>query len=263
MPQRMDCGSTDPWASVVVLAALGMEAAALGPLLTDWSATPGMRSHYAGYIGSRRVVVYPIAGSGNLHAAIAARDAIATWNPEYVILCGIAGGFRTQHQHLGDILVPTQVVNYETGKLSNGIFEHRYEAYHASHKLIKAAEFAGRTSWWARIPPEVASKRSDKLKVHFGVLASGEKVIADKEWGDSLRRDWPQLIGVEMESLGVAHATYDVEPAWGVVKAVSDFADAHKRDNWQHFAASAAAAFVVAMIEALGPPPAERPPAPG
>ena len=60
----MDRGSTDPWASAVILAAPGMEAAALGPLLTDWSATPGMRSHYAGYIGSRRVVVYPIAGSG-------------------------------------------------------------------------------------------------------------------------------------------------------------------------------------------------------
>jgi nucleoside phosphorylase len=245
----MDCGSTDPWASVVVLAALGVEAAALSPLLTDWSATPGMRSHYAGYIGSRRVVVYPIAGSGNLHAAIAARDAIATWNPEYVILCGIAGGFRAQHQHLGDILVPRQVVNYETGKLSNGKFEHRYEAYHASHKLIKAAEFAQRTSWWARIPPELAGRRPDKLNVHFGVLASGEKVIADKEWG-------------EMESLGVAHAAYDVEPAWGVVKAVSDFADSHKRDNWQPFAAATAAAFVVAMIEALGPPP-DRRPAPG
>ncbi|GFG55546.1 5'-methylthioadenosine/S-adenosylhomocysteine nucleosidase family protein [Mycolicibacterium agri] len=246
---------------MVVLAALGMEAAALSTLLTDWSATPGMRSHYAGYIGERRVVVYPIAGAGNLHAAIAARDAIATWHPEYVILSGIAGGFRARHQHLGDILVPTQVVNYETGKLTDGTFEHRYEAYHASHKLIKAAEFARRTDWWARIPPEIAGKRPDKLNVHFGVLASGEKVIADKEWGESLRRDWPELIGVEMESLGVAHAAYDVEPAWGVVKAVSDFADSHKRDNWQNFAASAAAAFVVAMIEALGPPPADRQPA--
>jgi bDLD-like protein len=82
----------------------------------------------------------------------------------------------------------------------------------------------------------------------FGPVFSGEKVMADQAGIDALKLDWPKAIGVEMEGLGVAAASYRGGPGFLIVKAVSDFADFAKNDDWQPYAAASAACFAVAVL---------------
>jgi hypothetical protein len=89
--------------------------------------------------------------------------------------------------------------------------------------------------------------------VHFGVVASGEKVIADDNLVKDLQSSWSRLAGVEMEGYGAALAAYEASTAPGMllVKAISDWADSSKNDNWQEYAADVAATYTVALISKM------------
>jgi hypothetical protein len=89
-------------------------------------------------------------------------------------------------------------------------------------------------------------------------MFSGEKILADGTTIEGLRVDWPQALGVEMEGLGTALACYRGGPAFLIIRAISDFADADKNYNWHDYAAEAAARFAVAVLERSGPPPSSR-----
>jgi nucleoside phosphorylase len=79
--------------------------------------------------------------------------------------------------------------------------------------------------------------------IHFGVFASGDMVIKSGEYRDQLTSS-KGAIGFEMESVGV----WDVFPSV-VIKGVSDYADSHKNDDWQDFAAASAAACAKAFLK--------------
>ncbi|NEP43357.1 MAG: hypothetical protein F6K35_30685 [Okeania sp. SIO2H7] len=87
--------------------------------------------------------------------------------------------------------------------------------------------------------------------MHFGVVASGEKVVADTSTIPELQGTWNKLIGVEMESFGVASAVDRLNSAPGMlmVKGICDWADSSKNDDWQAYAADVAAAYVINFLK--------------
>jgi nucleoside phosphorylase len=79
--------------------------------------------------------------------------------------------------------------------------------------------------------------------VHFGLIASGDKVMkSGEERDDVAKRDG--VIGFEMEGAGI----WDVFPCI-VIKGVCDYADSHKIKLWQRYAAATAAACTKAFLE--------------
>jgi nucleoside phosphorylase len=87
-----------------------------------------------------------------------------------------------------------------------------------------------------------------RLRVHTGLVLSGEKVIDRKEFRDHLLSHYPTAIGGEMEGSGVYAAAARSGTEVILVKAVCDFADGHKNDRGQPFAARAAVAFVERVL---------------
>jgi len=73
-------------------------------------------------------------------------------------------------------------------------------------------------------------------------------VLADGRTLKDLRKSWRKTVGAEMESLGVAAAAYRAGPGFLAVKAVCDHADSRKENDWQPYAAEAAARFAVAVL---------------
>ena len=116
-------------------------------------------------------------------------------------------------------------------------------------------------------PP--ASHSSHVPAVHFGPIASGEKLIADKATLLQLIEHVPKLLATEMEGAGVAKATtqYTPSPGFLEIRGISDFADEQKNDDWHPYAAHAAAAFTIGLLR-TGPVkptsavPTEPPPKP-
>ncbi len=200
-----------------------------------------------------QVIVLSLPSMGNIQSAIATHHAIAVWNPAHIILAGIAGGRQKKmSRYLGDVVVGEQIIYYELGKQTGSGIERRPQVYRPAKVLLEAARNLARQDWAMSIATPRPDGTTERVfpQVHFGTVASGEKVIANSTFVDELHKDWSELIAIEMEGAGSAIAAYE-NNALGVllVKGICDWADSTKNDDWQEYAAEASAAFVVALLK--------------
>ncbi|KAL6791217.1 hypothetical protein GGI42DRAFT_364965 [Trichoderma sp. SZMC 28013] len=84
---------------------------------------------------------------------------------------------------------------------------------------------------------------SPQPAIYVGAVASGDKVIKSAGERDRLRKEGG-VIAFETEGAGV----WDELPCI-VVKGVCDYADSHKYEEWQNYAAAAAAAASKAILK--------------
>jgi adenosylhomocysteine nucleosidase len=239
-----------------VLTALPREFEALRTLLPNMEpldAPSGVGRQFVVQHRGQRVILASTTTPGPLAAAIATTQLLERHSPDLIILVGIAGGFRSGEDYkLGDVAFASQIVDYEGGKLRSGGNERRFEVFRSSDYLLSAAHNAAREPWTNLISADLPDGRAKTTTtVHFGVVGSGAKVIADEQARDDLRSFWPRMIAVEMEGAGLAlaahRASYGVH--LGLVKGIADWADGNKNDDWHVYASIAAAAFTLALIE--------------
>ncbi|CAG9987312.1 unnamed protein product [Clonostachys byssicola] len=89
-------------------------------------------------------------------------------------------------------------------------------------------------------PPQVKHREprpTNSPVVHYGIIASGNKVIKNAKFRD----EWGQKYGVlcfEMEAAGVMNILPTL-----VIRGVCDYCDAQKNKAWQEYAAATAAAY--------------------
>jgi nucleoside phosphorylase len=93
-----------------------------------------------------------------------------------------------------------------------------------------------------RDPKSVDSKIIQVPEIHFGTIGSGNLVMKSGYLRDELARE-RNFIAFEMEEAGV----WDNFPTV-VIKAVCDYADSHKRKEWQKYALGCAAACMKAFL---------------
>ncbi|ENH74703.1 Vegetative incompatibility protein HET-E-1 [Fusarium oxysporum f. sp. cubense race 1] len=80
--------------------------------------------------------------------------------------------------------------------------------------------------------------------IHYGVIASGNTLIKDATFRDNLAESLGhQCLCVEMEAAGLVNRFPCL-----VIRGICDYADSHKNDQWQRYAASTAAAFAVELL---------------
>ncbi|KAF5602237.1 hypothetical protein FPCIR_2022 [Fusarium pseudocircinatum] len=96
---------------------------------------------------------------------------------------------------------------------------------------------------------EREERDSTDPEIHYGTIASGNSLIKDSATRDKLWERQKSLC-VEMEASGLM----DKFPCL-VIRGICDYADSHKNDRWQRYAAATAAAFAV---ELLGHVPAKK-----
>jgi nucleoside phosphorylase len=210
---------------------------------------------------SYSLIALGLAEMGNYRAATATTRAIDVWNPRFIILGGIAGGVKREGVQLGDLVVAEMIVAYEPGKLRPGQLEYRPRLLRPAGSLLDAARRLP-PSAWALLPavrrPDGGDARTVP-KVHFGLVVSGEKVITSATWLRSLERELHAKLpdtalgikAVEMEGYGTALAAYEAHSAPGffLAKAICDWADTSKNDNWQEYAADVSASFIFALLQ--------------
>lgn len=202
---------------------------------------------------------------GQMPAGNVTLDLVRTWKPLHLLLVGIAGGIGDRSVRHGDVVVPHQVHYYEPGKLvphggrRGEELQSRWKSYDTSAKLREAVNtlMVERKPGWAK---RISARRPDRTRkatprILQDELASGEKVWAHRDADivqEVLRRS-DKIIAVDTEAAAVIRAVHESaqEPNVLVIKAISDLLD-EKDDTWRTYAASAAAAFAVALIEKVG-----------
>lgn len=205
------------------------------------------------------VVVVMSLGMGNEEAAYVTMATIERWRPENVIMVGIAGGVRGK-VGLGDIVVANSVFYYELAKRTQQ-GEQRRGRYYPSDRLLYARALAYETNDWKdeirTEPPERQHLDVHFPRIHFGIIASGEKVLADATTLKQLLIDCPELRAAEMEGAGVAGTAscQPQPPRFLEVRSICDYGDPKKNDKWQAFAAEAAAVFTINFLRSRPVPP--------
>lgn len=91
-----------------------------------------------------------------------------------------------------------------------------------------------------------ASRTSHNPAIHYGLIASGDSVIKDAAKRDEIIKSLGDVICFEMEAAG-----WMTESPCMVVRGISDYGDAHKNDDWHHYAAATAAAFTKELLTYL------------
>jgi nucleoside phosphorylase len=92
-------------------------------------------------------------------------------------------------------------------------------------------------------------RSSDDPIIHYGKIASGNRVIKDGTENQRLAREL-NVLCFEMEAAGLS----DHFPCL-IIRGICDYADSHKNNVWQEYAAATAAAYAKEVLLAI---PAER-----
>lgn len=92
-------------------------------------------------------------------------------------------------------------------------------------------------------------RETTQPEIHYGIIASGNTLVKDAVSRDEIA----QLVGdecmcVEMEAAGLM----DQFPCV-VIRGICDYADSHKNDRWQRYAAATAAAYAKELLGYVSP----------
>ncbi|WP_051326253.1 hypothetical protein [Glycomyces tenuis] len=196
----------------------------------------------------------------NEYTSAAVERAIGTWEPQILLLVGVAGGRRDAA--VGDVIAATKVYGYESGRDTDSGFQARVDALRCSNMLDQRAHrVSADTVWTDRLDlePDQAAPQ-----VFHRPLASGNKVITGSAsaTADLISRTCDDAQGIDMEGYGAMVAASNnsgVEAM--VVRGVSDLIDDKSKAadrTRQPLAARHAAAFALALIESCDPEPSSR-----
>ena len=178
-------------------------------------------------------------GAGGLGASQqAVQKAITALQPHAVIMVGIAFGVNEDKQKIGDVLVSKQLMLYDSQRIGVGEIVSRGDRAHSSTRLFNYLNNA-HFDW-------------ELAKVRFGLVLTGEKLVDNLDYRESLKKLETEAIGGEMEGAGLYASCHDANVDWILVKAICDWADGdkeHDREQRQQLAANNAAAFVLFALQ--------------
>ena len=171
-------------------------------------------------VGGFRVIHGHSRRQGPLEAQLSAAKAIEHWRPEALIAVGIAFGVKEEKHHIGDVLVSTGVLDYESARVEpDGTFTPRGETLPTSQELADRVEDLNLRRAEVR----------DLPTIHMGTIVSGAKLVDNKEYRDNLASLHSTVIGGEMEGSGILTACKEKKVDVIVIKAICDWA-AHKNN---------------------------------
>jgi nucleoside phosphorylase len=203
--------------------------------------------HNLGTINGAKVfLVQSEMGAGGLGASsFTVQKGIAALAPAAVIMTGIAFGINADKQSIGDILVSRQLMLYDYQRIST--------AGKRKPKLIARGDRPHASSWLLdRFRSADMYWDETSVKVRFGLILSGEKLVDNISFRQQLHELEVEAIGGEMEGAGLYTACQEAKVDWIVVKSICDWADGNKiekQEMHQQLAAKNAANFVLHVLQ--------------
>lgn len=195
--------------------------------------------------GIDHTIIVTKCGQGNTSAANAYAS-LSHFNPDYIIFVGIAGTCNPEKVSLGDVLLPSEIVDATLKKYENENIQLRAETYRIP------SNHAGLIQLFVRIMNE----RHSDFKLFNGRILSDNAVYAcdDSKILESVLSFNDKVDGIEMESAGIYSADYDSgKTKYGVytIRGVSDNANSVKNDDYHKLAVDNASNVFCELIKFL------------
>jgi adenosylhomocysteine nucleosidase len=215
----------------------------------------GKRQFHTGkFRGTDTVVVF--SRYGKVAAAATVTQLLASYPVTRLVFSGVAGALRPG-LNIGDIVVATTLVQHDMD--ATPLFK-RYEV-----PLLGKSHFATDPDLRERLSLAAKQFLADDLnslvphaelaffnmtspKVVGGVIASGDKFFADAAEVTTLRQRLPEVCCVEMEGAAVAQVCDEYSVPFGVVRTISDSADAGAPGDFRRFSQQIARYYSAGII---------------
>ena len=130
-----------------------------------------------------------------------------------VLFTGVAGGLGPDVR-VGDVVIARELLQHDLD--ASPLFP-RYEV-----PLTGRSRFAADAAWSDRF---VQAARSLGLRVHEGLVVSGDRFVATAAESRELVSRLPDALAVEMEGAAVAQVCADFGKPFAVLRTISDRAD--------------------------------------
>lgn len=202
----------------------------------------GTLSYFTTIIGNNliNIVKCQMGQNGVGGSILTAENAIKELHPDFVIMSGIAWGANKEKQSIGDLLITTQVWDYDLEKIkSDGSTISRGAITPASPRLVQMLE--------------ILSVTISDYSAYFGALASGSKLLDNKEFVMKLLSEQSEVIGGDMESAGIAAVCNRNNIDWIVIKGICDwgFDKSTNKKEYQLKAANNSSDIVLKLMQQM------------
>lgn len=179
---------------------------------------------YLGLLGNYKIAhVQSSMGSISRDSSImTVSSALSRTKASIVIMVGIAFGVNPDSQNFGDVLISESIIPYNPKRIGKKIIKRGIEA--PSSKIL-LNRFKNIRTTWEHILDE--NKKAQLIPTR---ILSGEELIDNLEYRNSLLEQNPESKGGEMEGAGV-YAACDGKADWIIVKGICDFADGNKGEK--------------------------------
>lgn len=190
---------------------------------------------------------------GMTAAAALSMKLIEHFRPRYLIAVGIAAGVAlkdVEEQIYGDVVVADEIWDYSTGKF---VSPEESEIRYGNIGFLPRPAVIRMQPELRKYVETAAKSKENQCHVFIGAMATGSAVVANREILDKqIHSQFRHTAGLDMEAYGIAYAAENAtapRPAPIVIKSVSDFADSHKNDQYQKFAAYTSVEFARLLFE--------------
>lgn len=187
-----------------------------------------------------------IAKMGVVAASQATARVIELFEPDCILMCGIAGG-RKGKTNFGDIVVAETAVDFAGGSIE--------QDSRGKVEFIPDSDIVGMDPNWLK-PFKNYKENTNLLRsirdradlyggdyrsdicLHIGKIATGPAVIKSETFSEKyIKSHHRQYIAIDMETYGVYYTARNLMCKYISIKSISDNADQKKDDNHQKYAA--------------------------
>jgi adenosylhomocysteine nucleosidase len=237
--------------TIAILSALPEEQAGVLALLhAPVRTVHAGREFWQGTVHGQSVVL-ALSRIGKVAAATTAAVLIERFAVQRIVFTGVAGALAP-HVQVGDVVVGSHYVQHD---LDVSPLFPRFEVPPYGGFLFDAdAALLATTLIAARAIFQKANALNG-LKMHEGLIASGDRFVSSVSEVVALRAALPDALCVEMEGAAVAQVCFDYGVPFVAVRTISDRADDAAHIDFPQFVRDVAGPYAVDFVSALMQPP--------
>lgn len=243
-----------------IMAAIPEEAISLiNEMQSVSTETIGNREYYLGSLYGRDTILV-FSRWGKVAASSTATTLINKYNVDHLIFTGVAGA-TANHLNIGDIVIGNKLYQHDMD--ARPIFQQHdipligKTFFEADLTLVEKTQLAAKKfiaeELKKQIKPESLTTFSIKNpKVFYtGIIASGDKFVADNKVTQEITTAVPDVLAVEMEGAAVAQVCYEHDIPFIVIRIISDKADHSAAIDFQAFVAKISTDYTKGIINNL------------
>lgn len=201
-----------------------------------------------------KIVHHQCVRQGNTSMSIAALDVFKYFNPDRMVLLGIAGGIQDDI-NIGDVVIAEDVFYYDSRKeKEGGVVDRRLRSYVNSTRMN--SQIVRYRSITSQLKEDDMFSYTKKFALHVAPIGTGGAVISDslsiiKQWLLSVHS---KTSAVETEAAGFSEAIQDSlngKVDYLIIRGISDKADVAKDDKYRRIASDNAVIVLKDFIDKI------------